>query len=180
MQSIKSVTSIVYNVYDFICGKFTGDFNEFKYYQMRRNFDHVERCCKDLWNSLENHHYTTNELIKALLLEFLIEGELSIYSINNNKLKANLKSVSRDDLKRDNKIIIDIVDSNNLSINQLFEIRETGTCIVFDLLRKKFLSMSFIIKNHKHFLTNLNKDVIIKYDKNYKKFLRVLNKYVTL
>ena len=166
-MNVYCITSLVCNVSDYVRGKDVEDFYKPIYYKNRRNANLIEKNCKTIWNYVENHHYTTDQIILALLLQYLTDLKLDIYgNVNGDKIKEDLKLLSKKNLIKDNEIILNICKENNF-------IRDGGTNIVFELLMKKFISISFIIKNIRIFLTFIEKSVIIK-DVDFEKFTRVL------
>lgn len=173
-MNVQQITSIVCSVSDFVRGKDIEDFYKPIYYKNRRNSKLIENNCRSIWNYVENHHYTTDQIILALLLQYLTDLKLDIYgNVNGDKIKEDLKLLSKRNLEKDNQLILNVCKENNLTVVDLFKIRDGGTNIVFDLLKQKFISISFIVKNMKYFLTFVEKDVIIK-DVDFEKFTRVL------
>ena len=93
-MNVYCITSLVCNVSDYVRGKDVEDFYKPIYYKNRRNANLIEKNCKTIWNYVENHHYTTDQIILALLLQYLTDLKLDIYgNVNGDKNKEDLKVI---------------------------------------------------------------------------------------
>jgi hypothetical protein len=105
-----------------------------------------------------------------MLYKYAFNEKLRIYNINFKDVKKVAKIFTKKQLKKDEEFIIKINETLKLkSVEEFFEIRENGEPIIYDLIKKNFITPVIYVKFYEKILTIENKDVILLND-DYKKF----------
>jgi hypothetical protein len=104
-----------------------------------------------------NKHFTIDEFAMYVLIE-----EIYNEKVVENPYKWELDQISRvskvlgeEALRKDQEFIIQLSKKANLkSIEDFFTINSDGGCIAFDLMKKKYISPTFIVKYKKYIKDN--------------------------
>jgi hypothetical protein len=148
--------------------------NEF---QFNRSSDYILSKSKTIYNDIENHYYSYDDLIVAIAYNFIFKKSLSWNEINNKNILNIKKLFTQGQLEQDKKFIIKVcekinhLDANN-PLGDLFKINEDGKSIIYELVLQKNISPYFYIYFKNSFLT-LNQEYVIlnkQISKEYKKF----------
>jgi len=152
------------------------DFNDiFKtdkndYYRYKNSKDYTKKVGKRIYNELENHIYTYKDLLIYLLYNYSFDKNIKIYQIYPTDIKKIAKIFTKKQIKNDEDFIIKMNQNLKLkNVSELFEIRENGEPIIYDLIKNNYVSVAIYVKLYEKLLTTKNKDVIFKSD-NYKRF----------
>jgi hypothetical protein len=85
-------------------------------------------------------------------------------------IKKVAKIFSKKQIKIDEDFIIKMNETLKLkNVRELFEIRENGEPIIYDLIKNNYVSAAIYVKLYEKLLTTKNKDVILM-SGNYKRF----------
>lgn len=176
-NSTLKVFSVIRNVESFV--KKNKDVDLFKcchMIQFNKSAKFYIENSKRMFSEIENGYYTLKELAIYLLYRNMMgESRISLYKIKPENIKETMKLFTKKRIQEDLKLISIIHKEFKFKgLNDYFDIKEDGTNIAFDLVRKGRISPVFFIKNFEKVLTNRQKDVII--NKEYEQFKKIAKK----
>ena len=117
--------------------------------------------CKRIYNELENSYYTYKDLIVYFLYDFAMTGKTKpLHELKNKNILKIKKIFTKKQLEEDKKFILNINKKLQLkSMIEFFEIRSNGMPIIYELIKKNYVSPAIYIKCYEIALTTLKKDV---------------------
>jgi len=104
-----------------------------------------------------NKHFTLNEYILYLLVSEIYKEDSvkNPYEWELDEIGKMSKVLGDLPLKKDQEFILQLSKKAKLnSIEDFFTINSDGSCIAFDLTKKKYISPSFVVKYSKHIKDN--------------------------
>jgi hypothetical protein len=172
------IYSIIKNVYVFL--KKDDDINlltkcHIRNFQNASNFFREQS--KRIYNEIENNYYTIYDFILVLLYQAMIYDKIQLYEIKVNNVKNILQLFTTNQLQNDLELLKHIYQELKLKHGLLayFEIKEDGTNIIYNLIKKQKISPILFIRNFKKFLTTGGENGIIK-NTEYLQFEKIANK----
>ena len=130
---------------------------------------YTKNISKKIFNELENHLYTFKDVLIYMLYKYAFGDKILFHRINYEEIRKINKIFSKKQLKEDEDFILKINHNLKLkTVDEFFEIRENGEPIIYDLIKKNFVTPVIFVKFYDHLLTNKKKDVILNGD--YKRF----------
>jgi hypothetical protein len=147
-----------------------------------RHYERTSDFCKDnskrIYNELENNYYTYRDIIVYILYNYGLNKKINWYDIKESNIIKTIKIFTKKQLQKDKDFILQINKELKFkSLLELFEIRENGTPIIYELIMKDFISPVIYVKFYEKVLTNLKKDVILK-SKEYEQFEWAMNQII--
>lgn len=118
---------------------------------------------KEMYNDIENHHYTFNEVLVYIVYYYMFNSKIfSYFSLNKKNIKEVTEIFNQHTYERDKKFILDLCMKNNITNkDRLFEVSVDGKCAIYDLIMKKYISPIFFIKNCNNYLTTYENSNIL-------------------
>ena len=83
---------IIYNLYDFCCGKSLSSFEQEVFYFNRKTTTRMKPVVEAVCNLVQNNHFTKKDFIFYLLINILQKGKVAVFKINPNKIKKTVKT----------------------------------------------------------------------------------------
>ena len=144
-----------------------------RYYHWQRAKDYSKNISKRIYNDLENHLYTFKDILVFMLYKYAFGEKIKIYQINYKEIQKILKVFTKKQLKIDEDFIVSINKNLKLkSVDEFFEMRENGEPIIYELIKKNYVTPVVFVKFCKQILTHENKDVILNIE--YKRFEKAM------
>ncbi|MDD5651408.1 MAG: hypothetical protein PHF86_13500 [Candidatus Nanoarchaeia archaeon] len=118
---------------------------------------------KNIYNDLENHYYTPEDLAIYLLYMYMMNKKIHLQEVNQKSILQIKNYISIKQLKADKVIIREVKESLKIKNDkEFFSIKEDGTSIIYNLTIKGFISPSIFIKYYDILLTTKPEDDIFK------------------
>lgn len=156
------------------------DIFNIRYYHYKNCKPYSKEISKRIYNELENNMYNYTDLFIYMLYKYAFNEKLKSNSIYANEVKRVRNIFTKNQLKKDENFINEINKTIKLkTINEFFEIRENGEPIIFELIKKQYVTPVFYVKYYEKVLTDKNKDVIFM-SKEYEKFKYAMNVIVKI
>jgi len=174
--STHMVYSIVTNIDSFIkTGKERAIFTKCHGQRFRNANKGIITSCKRIYNDLENHYYTYEDLAVAILHTRLLNGKCALGAVNQKFVLGIKKLYTNKQIQMDQEVlkgIFNALDFNNP--DKFFEPQEDGTNIIYVLTKKRLISLAFSVKYLSKHLTNEQENVI--FNKEFKDFVHIVTK----
>jgi hypothetical protein len=118
---------------------------------------------KNIYNELENHYYTYEDLAIYLLYMYMMNKKIRLQEVNQKSVLQIKNYISVKQLNADKIIIREVKESLQIKKDaDFFSIKEDGTSIVYALTKKGFVSPSIFIKYYDVLLTTKPENDIFK------------------
>jgi len=132
--------------------------------------------CSKIYNNIENGYYTHKQFVIAYMYESLfVSKKIRIKNLNLNRIKEIKKLFTRKQFNADVDFLISINKSLNITkVQDYFKINNNGENIVYNLIKKGFISPIFYMYYYKKIFTN-DKQSIDSKSKEYLHFERLNN-----
>ena len=132
--------------------------------------------CKRIYNDIENGYYTHKQLVLSYLHESMfVDKKILIKNLNMKRIKEVKKLYTRKQFLVDKEFISNINSSLNITkVSDYFKINNDGENIIFNLIKKQFISPIFYLYFRKKLLTKLQENIKFN-SKEYLHFERLNN-----
>lgn len=132
-----------------------------------------------LYNDLENHYYTYDEVLMFIIYHYMFSDKIFSYlSLNRKSIKEVTELFNNDVYEKDKSFILDLCNRLNIkNKDKLFNVSEDGRCALYDLIMKKYISPMFFIRNCKSYLTSYQNSNILL-EPNFDRFVFVTDMFI--
>jgi len=140
----------------------------------------IIQICKKLYNDLENGYYEPKDIAIFILYDSIFNDVFKYSSLTKENILKVKNIFTKKQLEKDKQFILDVNKKLKLNdpLKELFEIKEDGNSIIYELIMKEYITIIFYIYFQKKVLTEIPKDVIFSTE--YNKFQFVNNKIINL
>jgi len=180
------VFSVTKNLDNMIDSKY--DCNNIKYDSIKNkvNYQWFTRAkkysldnCKRIYNDIENHYYSYDDLIVALCYLYIFNKKFQLTWINQNSVKNIMKSFTKEQLEKDKNFILEVNKEIKLKgIDKFFDINDDGLSIVYQLIMDKSISPIFYAYFINKNLTIKKENVILDEYKRFEKIMYIIIKTI--
>lgn len=137
--------------------------------------------CNRLFNELENNYFRVKDLIVYLLYCYIFEEKINLNDIVYKKINDVSKLFTLKQLEEDKQFIINLQKELKLKngIQEYFTFLNDGNNIIYNLIKKKYISPIFFMKYSDKLLTK-EKENNIFVSNEFKRFKKISEKIKTI
>lgn len=140
----------------------SGDINDFfkilPYKVFKNTNKYYVKYVTRIYNEIESGCYSHNNIILYALHEYLF-GNLDIKTINVDNIKNVIKLYSIDQLNVNKEFMLSINQNIKIKLNDYFKINSNGDCIIYNLIKNKYVSPIIYLFISKKVFTNCEKHI---------------------
>ena len=115
---------------------------------------------KRVYNDLENCVYSYKNLAVYMWYKYGIGNPINVYIMDTRDIKEVNKLFTSKQLEKDKEFIKNINKQLKFnSIDEYFTINESGESVIYELIKKNYISPVFFVRYFRNDLTMVNKDV---------------------
>lgn len=130
--------------------------------------------CQRIYNELENHYYTYDDMIIALAYMYLFSENVKLSDLKTSNVVSICKKFTRSQLDIDKKFILNV--NKYIKFNKLedfFKLNDDCKSVIYELIMDKTISPIFYCYFVNKYLTNLFENDI--FNTEYKRFNKIIS-----
>ena len=170
------ILSIIYNFYDYCCGKNIENFETHIFYFNRKTTKRLIPVANQIRDLITSNHFTKKDFLFFMYVSCLQKGKQGAFNINPSTIKRIVKRFSVEQTRADHDFINKIMEDTGTKLDDFVKVKEDGQCLLYELFKKNYITFCLPIKYSRKLLTNSEQNSILSID--YKLFLKTLKNLI--